>query len=462
MSEVRFGASTQSLGDVTPRLGERHRLVVWRAGEPTRWPLPSDGTLTVGRDPALEVVIDSPRVSRRHAQLRVEGSEVLLVDLDSRNATRVNGELVKGERSLAYGDVITFGDVLAVIEEHRSPSAAAADAELPPDGLVLDVGGFDVVVADSAMLHVYSQLQRLAQSQLAVLLVGETGAGKEIAATALHVWSKRSEKRLVRINCAALPESLAESELFGYERGAFSGATRDKAGLLESAAGGTVFLDEIGDLSLPIQAKLLRVLESRQVVRLGSVHERAIDARIVSATHRDLTAAVAAGTFRHDLYFRISAAMVELPPLRARVREIPRLARRFFADASRKLGHAPAELPPAALAELAGHNWPGNVRELKNLMEYVAALVEGPVRPEDFAAAIGRSKALAASRPATTSAPESTQGLREAKSDLERRTIEAALDASGGNRTRAAQKLDMPLRTLTWKLKRLGFGKKGP
>ncbi len=253
-------------------MGDRHCLVVWKDGAPTRWPLPAEGQITIGRERPAEILIDSPTVSRRHARLRVSGSSVWIEDLASHNATRVNGELLAGEQALGYGDVIVLGDVLAVLEELAS---AEPGDELPPEGLVLELGERTVLVADPVMLHVYTQLRRLAQSHLAVLIVGETGTGKDLAATALHAWSKRHGSQLVSINCAALPEALAESELFGHERGAFSGAARDKLGLFESASGGTVFLDEIGDLPPAIQPKLLRVLESQRVTRLGAVRASA-------------------------------------------------------------------------------------------------------------------------------------------------------------------------------------------
>jgi two-component system response regulator AtoC len=378
---------------------------------------------------------------------------VWVEDLASHNATRVNGELLAGEQALGYGDVIVLGDVLAVLEEQANTEHECADDELPPEGLVLELGERTVLVADPVMLHVYTQLRRLAQSHLAVLIVGETGTGKDLAATALHAWSKRHGGKLVSINCAALPEALAESELFGHERGAFSGAARDKLGLFESANGGTVFLDEIGDLPPAIQAKLLRVLESQRVTRLGAVRERPIDVRIVTATHRDLAVDVKAGRFRQDLYYRLSAAMVQVPPLRARSREISILAHRFLADACQRLGRPLMTLTAGATQRLTAHDWPGNVRELKNLMEVIAALVDGPVLAEHIAEAVAKA---AAQSSATAPDEPPPQDLRAAKDELERRSIEAALNSSAGNKTQAAKLLNMPLRTFMWKLKRFG------
>jgi two-component system response regulator AtoC len=436
-------------------MGDRHCLVVWKDGAPARWPLPAEGQITIGRERPAEILIDSPTVSRRHARLRVSGSSVWIEDLASHNATRVNGELLAGEQALGYGDVVVLGDVLAVLEEqaHAEPGD-----DLPPEGLVLELGERTVLVADPVMLHVYTQLRRLAQSHLAVLIVGETGTGKDLAATALHAWSKRHGSQLVSINCAALPEALAESELFGHERGAFSGAARDKLGLFESASGGTVFLDEIGDLPPAIQPKLLRVLESQRVTRLGAVRERPIDVRVVTATHRDLAVDVKAGRFRQDLYYRLSAAMVQVPPLRARSREISILAHRFLADACQRLGRPAMTLTAGAAQRLIAHDWPGNVRELKNLMEVIAALVDGPVTAEHITAAVAKAAGGVTSTP---DAPPPLD-LRAAKDELERRSIEAALDSSAGNKTQAAKMLNMPLRTFMWKLKRLATRAKEP
>jgi DNA-binding NtrC family response regulator len=455
VGKTGLGASTVSLRGAPRPLGKRHRLVVWAGGAATPWPLPLAGEVTVGRSEPANIRIDSAAVSRAHARIRVAGADVRLEDLGSRNSTRVNGERVVGERALAYGDVITFGDVLAVLEEHADEPG---EDELPAQGITLDVGERTLIVADPIMLHIYTQIRRLAQSPLSVLIVGETGTGKDLAASALHAWSKRHKSPFVSINCAALPEALAESELFGHERGAFSGANREKAGLLESATGGTVFLDEIGDLPAPIQPKLLRALEGQRVTRLGAVRERPIDVRLVTATHRDLGADVQTGRFRQDLYYRLSAAVIHVPALRARPRELPLLATRFLREACVSLGRAPLAVTDGARERLLAHDWPGNVRELKNLMGYFAALVDGPLTAEDVTAAFARGALAAAPR-----APEARDArpLRDAKDDFERREIEGALAATGGNKTRAAKQLGMPLRTLMWKLKRYGT-REGP
>jgi transcriptional regulator with GAF, ATPase, and Fis domain len=455
----KLAGSTISLArSGSSRLGERHRLVVWEDGIAKPWPLPEAGDVVVGRTPEAEIVIPSVAVSRRHARVSTGPNLVCIVDLGSRNGTRINGVRLEGERLLEYGDVINFGDVMAVLEEDPGEPTSHSDS-VPPGGFVLELGQRSLLIAEPMMVHVYAHLERLAQSDLSILIVGETGTGKDLAASGVHCWSKRRERLLVSINCAALPEGLVESELFGYQRGAFSGALRNKPGLLEAASEGTVFLDEIGDLSLSVQAKLLRALESREVTRLGAVQATPIDIRVVAATHRDLAADVTEGRFRQDLYYRITAAIVNLPPLRARHRELPLLARRFLEEACRSLERPPLTITSEAMECLRQHRWPGNVRELKNLMDFVAATVaSGPVVPSHFGPSwAGRSQVPAGDVPSDGRFPP----LREAQQELERRSIEAALAASGGNKTRAAKLLSIPLRTFMEKVKRLRAPRNG-
>jgi two-component system response regulator AtoC len=455
---------TIPLADLSRPLGPRHLLLVWSADAARTCRLPVRGTVVVGRAPEAEVRIDSAAVSRQHARISVEPGAVQLVDLGSQNGTRVNGERLNGERPLVYGDLLTFGDVTCTLVADQGDAAAGAGAGAETavdDGEKrIDLGDRAVVVADPAMRHVYTQLERLAPSELSVLILGETGTGKELAAAAVRFWSRRRDKPLVAINCAALPDTLAESELFGYERGAFSGAAAAKPGLLESAPGGTVFLDEVGDLSLAVQAKLLRVLEARRLTRLGSVTERPIDVRIVAATHRDLAAEVRAGRFREDLFYRLSVGVVRLPPLRARPRELPLLARRFLDEATTAQGRAPLSLGESAVARLRAHPFPGNVRELKNLMDYVAATVIEPVvGPEHLEPRLGSpgdDPAPGAGSPAA-GAGAPFRPLGEANRDFERQSIAAALAATGGNKTAAAKLLGVPLRTLMDKIKRHGL-----
>ncbi|WP_342378691.1 sigma 54-interacting transcriptional regulator [Myxococcus stipitatus] len=323
-----------------------------------------------------------------------------------------------------------------------------------------------VLVADPAMAQLYALLRRLAASELPVLVCGETGAGKENAAFAVHHWSRRTAGPFVPVNCAALPEGLVESELFGHERGAFSGATATRVGFLESAQGGTVFLDEVGELPASAQAKLLRALESRRITRVGDTRERSIDIRVVAATHRDLEAEVAAGRFRQDLYFRLGAATVLLPPLRERPREVPMLARDFLERACAALGRRELVLASGTLHALARHSWPGNVRELRNLMDYAAAAVTGDVvEPHHLPARMLGGK-TSAQVPAAEVEPQEPVAAQTARPriplaqeirELERKRMIEALEASEGVQTRAAEMIGMPIRTFSFKLKQFGL-----
>ncbi|WP_437678119.1 sigma 54-interacting transcriptional regulator [Sorangium sp. So ce131] len=354
--------------------------------------------------------------------------------------------------------------------EVAQPGRAATAAEAVT---TLEIGGQRTVLADAAMARVFDLIRRLAATDLPVLVTGETGSGKESAARALHEWSPRAKRPLVTLNCAAVPESLVESELFGYERGAFSGAVASKPGLLEHGSGGTVFLDEIGDLSASAQAKILRAIEVKRIVRLGDVREREVDIRLVAATHKDLQAEVKAGRFRQDLYYRLGAATVILPPLRERPREILALSRVFLADACARAGREEMALSTEATELFTSYGWPGNVRELKNVVEYVAATVgariierrhlppalapQAPPRPES---------APSAPAPAELSAPpagapgRTFRALAEEVRELERTRIAEALAAVGGVQTRAAEALSMPLRTFVLKMNRYGLAKR--
>ncbi len=261
--------------------------------------------------------------------------------------------------------------------------AAAASAKFGELALAHDTfqtyqfGGRQVVVADGVMLRLYELVHRLAQSELSLVVHGETGTGKELVAHAVHALSPRAAKRLVTVNCAALSETLLESELFGHERGAFTGATSTKEGLLEASSGGTIFLDEVGEMSPSLQAKLLRALESHRITRVGDTREREVDLRVVAATHRDLPTEVKAGRFREDLFFRLAGATIWLPPLRNRRRELPLLARRFLDEACQKLGKPAPLLSAAATQVLGTYPWPGNVRELRNGWSSSATLLQG-------------------------------------------------------------------------------------
>ncbi|MFN8543965.1 MAG: sigma 54-interacting transcriptional regulator [Candidatus Binatia bacterium] len=304
-----------------------------------------------------------------------------------------------------------------------------------------------LVGASPAFRQLLVLVERLADADITVLVLGESGSGKEGVARTLHSRSRRREGPFVAINCAALPETLLESELFGIERGVATGVDR-RPGLVERAHGGTLFLDEIGDMSAAVQAKLLRVLEEREVVRIGGARPIAVDVRVVAATHRDLDALVRAGRFRADLYFRLAVAMVRVPSLAERGEDIALLAHHLVARFGAKHGRT-LRLSPGAVTTLMTRPWPGNVRELANVVEHAVVMAEGPaIEPGD----LGGPPAAAAGGPLRY------RQLVEAAADgAERTLIERALAATDRNRTRAAKLLGIGRRTLLYKLKRYGL-----
>jgi transcriptional regulator with PAS, ATPase and Fis domain len=312
----------------------------------------------------------------------------------------------------------------------------------------------DGVVIDPAMRALYEQAARAARATISVLVLGETGAGKEVLAQAIHRASPRARQPFIALNCAALSESLLEAELFGHERGAFTGATHAREGLFEAADGGTVFLDEVGELPPSTQVKLLRVIEEKKVMRVGARAAKAVDVRFVSATNRDLEAEVEAGTFRADLFFRLNGIALTIPPLRARRGEIEELARTFIARASAEMGRTDVpSLSNEARDLLLRHAWPGNVRELRNAMERAVVLCSGTtLLPEHLPPRLTEP---------TVAPPAGSTGaigsLRDHVSSAERQRVLDVLQRCGGNQTLAASELGVSRRTLVSRLSEWGM-----
>jgi DNA-binding NtrC family response regulator len=413
--------------------------------------LPQQGQVSIGRAEGNSIRIEDGSVSRRHAVIHVGPSGRLrLEDLGAANGTRVQPrgksvspastesltEVRRESLPIAEGDRILLGSVTVLVERQTKPSAH------------MDVK----VICDPQMTALYGELERVAGANINVLLLGETGVGKDVLARALHVRSRRASGPFVAFNCAALTPTLLESELFGHERGAFTGAVSTRPGLFEAADGGTLFLDEVGELPLPTQAKLLRVLEDRKVVRLGSRTELSFDARFVAATNRDLEALAETGEFRSDLYFRLATFTLTIPPLRQRPAEILRLAQSFLNQAATELARPAPELSAEASLLLESYGWPGNVRELKNAMQRAVALAQSPtILPEHLPDRVRR-----ASKPAEHGARASDgDQLTRARNQVveaERNTIQAALERCAGNQTRAAAELGISRRTLVSRL----------
>ena len=321
--------------------------------------------------------------------------------------------------------------------------------------------GFPRIIGESdAIKRAVAETQRVATTEATVLLLGESGTGKELFARAVHHLSHRRDQPFVAINCAAIPETLIESELFGHERGAFTGATERRPGKFELASGGTVFLDEIGELPLAVQGKLLRAIEEKTVERIGGRMPVPVDVRIVAATNRELQQAAEAGEFRRDLYFRLAVFPVEIPPLRARGEDVLLLARHFAAQFGRELRGREATLTDDALALLRAHAWPGNVRELENAIERACILADASALDAldlNLPSARGNESGSGARSPETFAELDLSGGLAEATeravSFVERRKISEALRAHGGNKTRAAETLGVSYKTLLTKIK---------
>jgi DNA-binding NtrC family response regulator len=340
-------------------------------------------------------------------------------------------------------------------DDGRAPEALLAHARRRLDQACLAAGSNQgPTFCDRRMERLYELARHAAAGLVSVLILGETGVGKDVMARTIHRLSPRADRPFQRIECAALSEALAESELFGHERGAFTGALRAKPGLLESADGGTVFLDEIGELPPRIQAKLLHVLETRQSTRVGAVRGRSIDVRFIAATNRDLERDVARGLFRKDLYYRLNGFTLAIPPLRERVGEVAPLARALLRELHRQLGRASAPaLSAAAMARLEAYAWPGNVRELRNVLERAALLCpDGTINEEHLLFCEPEAEDQAQPLSAPVEDGDVPAETPPSPLDQERHRIEAALLACGGNQTRAARLLGMARSTLCLRL----------
>ena len=440
----------------------RRSLLIMRGADVVVRELPLHGEVTIGRGTSCDIQIEDPSLSRSHLRLALADGLLRVTDLGSVNGTVIGAARVSPDVpvEVSPNDAIVAGDVVLVVQEVRPIATRASRALAAPRASgAVEPSAVEPLVQDPAMRRLYELATRLARGQIGVLLAGETGVGKDVLAEFIHRQSPRATGPLVRINCAALVETLVEAELFGHERGAFTGAGRERRGLIEAADGGTVFLDEIGETSPSIQAKLLRVLEEHQVMRVGATEARAVDVRFIAATNRDLEAEVATGRFRRDLYFRIAGAVLALPPLRDRPQEIEALARSFAAEAARRLGRATPRLSEPAARALRSHPWPGNARELRNVIERATLLCDGPELDVDvlaLSASTGPGAPAASAPPPAVPAAATDARLRDELQDRERQAILATLERHGGNQSRTASELGIPRRTLIARLEKYG------
>ena len=382
--------------------------------------------IVVGTHPSCDLVLTDPTVSRQHFEIELEPDGYRIRDLDSLNGLEVDGLRVFDAR-VGKSAVLTLGETRIKMRM----SSAAVDVDVSPSTQCGPLRGRSV-----AMRKVFERIERVAPTPSTVLLTGESGTGKEVAARAIHELSPRADRPFVVVDCGALPPTLIESELYGHERGAFTGAERARKGAFEAARGGTLFLDEIGELPLDLQTRLLGVIERRQIQPLGSSAMRDIDVRLIAATNRDLRREANKGTFRADLYFRLSVVGVHMPPLRERVDDLPVYVEAFVTEWEEQ--GLSLEISPDTIAQLQARRWPGNVRELRNVLERAAVLgdLEGPDEPES-------------SPPATAEAPRVAAAIdpeipfKTSKAlliaDFERVYVEQLMARHDGNITRAAR-----------------------
>jgi transcriptional regulator with PAS, ATPase and Fis domain len=384
--------------------------------------------ISIGSDVAANVSVADPHVSRRHAEIIRTTGGVILRDLQSRNGTYVDGIAVKEVILQGTATIRVGGTTLRFETEAKRPATG-------PKHMGEAVG------SSPEMQAVFEMLERLAPSDLTITLLGETGVGKDVLACAIHAASARKDGPFIVFDCGAVTPTLIESALFGHEKGAFTGASSTVFGAFERAHGGTLFFDEVGELSLELQPKLLRALEQRRIQRVGSTDEIAVDVRILAATNRDLEAEVAQGRFRQDLFFRLSAAVVAIPPLRARLGDLPELVDAILASEGRRL-----KVTQDTLDALASYDWPGNVRELRNVLTAASAMAEADLLEP-------RHLLLFKQQRRDPTLADFPLGGRSLES-IERAAIVQTLKRADGNRSKAAKALGIAASTLYEKMRR--------
>ncbi|MFO0758217.1 MAG: sigma 54-interacting transcriptional regulator [Byssovorax sp.] len=422
------------------------RLVVTQGPSAGKTLVLTRARATVGRHPTNDLVIADPRVSATHLELerRAEG-RVLVRDLETTNGTFIGAHRLL-EMELGPGALLRIGDsaVRVELDDRAEPERGSDAARFGP-----------LVGSSPEMRELFATLERIAPTQLTVLAHGETGTGKEELARAIHACSTRKSGPFVVLDAATIPPSLAESILFGHERGSFTGADARHIGAFERAHGGTLFLDEVGELPLDLQPKLLRVLETRVISRVGGVESIPVDFRLVAATHRDLRVEIDAHRFREDLYYRLAEARVVLPPLRARPADIPLLAQRFLEELS---GEEPISMTPEAVESLLGRRWPGNVRELRNVIARAVALsADRVITAADLSGEGFGFRGSMAERQALDLGGTFAEAKARAVERFEAAYLDALLRRCGGNLSKASRQADIARNHLRALLKKRGL-----
>lgn len=426
--------------------------VVVLAGPDEGLEAPIEGTVTVGADEGCNLVLSDRAVSRKHLTLGVDGSTVIVRDLGSRNGTFLGATRIK-EAEVSVGTVLTVGQSSLAVQPRWHVREVAPSPKKH----------FGEVVGESlAMREIFAVLERVAPTDVTVLIEGESGTGKELFARSIHAASSRADKPYVVFDCGAVPGELAESELFGHKRGAFSGAVSDRAGAFAQADGGTICLDELGELPLDLQPKLLRVLETGEVKPVGSDRARKVDVRVIAATNRDLHAEARRGRFRSDLLYRLEVVRVRVPPLRQRPEDVPLLVERLL-DGKIAKGDA---ITGENLKKLMGYGWPGNVREMRNTLTRAVALASAPGKPPprfselvvNLGPASGAPSTIGAEYPGVSSPVPYKEAKEQVLLSFARAYVSALLDRNGGNVQRAAAEAGLSRKHLYELMRQIDVG----
>ena len=392
-------------------------------------------------------------VLRASKEIRPEAPVIMIT---AHGSEQIAVDAMKGGAEDYVPKPFNNDEIRVVVARGLERTRLAREHSLLLERVQRDSGYANLIGSGAPMRRVFETIQKVAETDLTVLIRGESGTGKELVAQALHDRSARRSRPFVAVNCAAISRELVESELFGHEKGAFTGADARRAGRFEAAEGGTIFLDEIGDMPTETQAKVLRVLEERSFERVGGTKPIQIDVRVVAATHRNLEKEVEKGTFREDLYYRLRVVEIELPPLRDRREDIPALVDRLLAQTADRLGREKKRLGPEALAHLTRHAWPGNVRELRNVIEQAAVLAsEEEIHADDLRLGATGTPGLATATPAP--GISFAEAKKSAVEGFEREYLLTALRHHAGNISRTAESIGMVRQSLQQKIRELGL-----
>ncbi len=457
--EIAHGLDEEAIQKGRYRVGEGITGKVVEAGEPIAVPNIGEEPLFLNRTGARGRDLKKSKIAFICVPIKLERTTIGALSVD--RLFEVNVALEEDVRLLTLISSLIAQAVSSYREREREKASLQSEnLELKME-LAKKFRPDNIIGEGKRMKDVYSAIELVSRSKTTILIRGETGTGKELVAHAIHYSSDRAQGPFIKVSCAALPETLLESELFGYEKGAFTGAVGSKPGRFELARGGTLFLDEIGDISASMQVKLLRVIQEKEFEKVGGTRTLKVNVRLIAATNRDLEAAVREGHFRDDLYYRLNVIPIFLPPLRERKEDIPILVSHFLKKSCMENGKEVPYISDTAMEYLMGYAWPGNIRELENAIERAVILCKSDtIEPELFPIPGQRERPVSVSVPVICDTPkeaDSSGGLAEAVENLERKMIKETLQKTGGNRRKAARLLGVTERILGYKVKNYGI-----